>query len=130
MPSSVCVYCRRKLEPRNTPSLLATTNDHYVPASRGGSMTRLACYHCNHLKGDMMPDEWAAFMAENPEWWRRPECQRRPPTVPVAEPNGAYNFRSNAPLTTHGTAAQQVLRRWFPEWFTDEAPDKSEQSAG
>jgi 5-methylcytosine-specific restriction endonuclease McrA len=51
------------------------TLDHVVPASRGGRFTLdnlvLACRPCNAAKADMMPDEWAQFMAENPEWWRQ-----------------------------------------------------------
>lgn len=52
---------------------LRKTRDHYIPISRGGSNAKsnikAACYACNHLKGDMMPDQWEQFMLDNPQWW-------------------------------------------------------------
>lgn len=62
-----CPYCRRPMnrdEPRRAP-----TRDHIVPESKGGRETLIACYTCNTIKGDMMPDVWCAFMETFPRWW-------------------------------------------------------------
>jgi hypothetical protein len=52
---------------------LRKTRDHYIPLSRGGTNTRenirQACYKCNNLKGNMMPEVWERFMLDNPLWW-------------------------------------------------------------
>jgi len=51
-----CVYCDETLPPEKL------TIDHVVPRSRGGSNRQtnmvLACYRCNHAKGDCLPHEW------------------------------------------------------------------------
>jgi 5-methylcytosine-specific restriction endonuclease McrA len=56
-----CVYCG---DP-------ASTTDHYVPRSLGGSHDtenlRPACVLCNVMKGDMAPDAWEAW-ASTPAW--------------------------------------------------------------
>lgn len=64
-----CGYCRRTMV-RGTET--SPTRDHYLPRSLGGTAIVMACYACNQQKGDMLPTEWDAFMAANPEWWRRP----------------------------------------------------------
>lgn len=69
-----CTYCNRKMHTRRrTFDGLFKTRDHYIPLSKGGSNTkeniRMACYRCNNLKGNMMPEAWERFMAENPVWW-------------------------------------------------------------
>lgn len=48
---------------------LRPTHDHVVPASRGGRALIVACIQCNGIKADMLPDQWAAFMAAHPGWW-------------------------------------------------------------
>jgi hypothetical protein len=68
---AVCTYCRRTLTPRADGGPLAHTRDHVVPRSKGGAKTVPACYVCNNIKGDMMPDEWIAYMAANPKWWEK-----------------------------------------------------------
>lgn len=87
-----CHYCRRAtLRPTKLPrphSDLKATIDHVVPLSKGGAVRGdnvvLACALCNNLKADMMPEDWAAFMAANPIWWRR--ATTAPPRQP--QPRG------------------------------------------
>lgn len=71
--SEVCHYCRRKLQATGgrygNRYPLSATRDHTVPRVRGGTTTVWACRQCNQLKADRTPQEWAAFMAENPAWW-------------------------------------------------------------
>lgn len=90
----VCAYCQRTLESVYSISQLQATRDHVMPKSKGsGRGTVWACRRCNHLKGDMIPEEWAAYMRAVPNWWRqavRPkywmaEATRRSPTLPIHE---------------------------------------------
>lgn len=69
MSEETCHYCSRPLQPRGTDSPLAATRDHVVPKSKGGRKTVPCCRTCNEIKADRLPDEWAAYMAENPMWW-------------------------------------------------------------
>lgn len=56
---------------------LFPTRDHYpVPKSRGGTRTLIACYSCNHIKGDMLAEDWQRYMAEHPEWWTINRAER------------------------------------------------------
>lgn len=66
-----CYWCGRQLEGPGSPSSVALTRDHVLPQSRGGVRTVPCCRTCNNLKGNMLPEEWRAFMVANPEWWRR-----------------------------------------------------------
>ena len=56
----VCYICEQPFD-----SIKDITFDHYIPVSKGGfdelSNYRLAHYHCNQLKNDMMPDEFLVF---------------------------------------------------------------------
>jgi 5-methylcytosine-specific restriction endonuclease McrA len=64
-----CPYCKRTMSyklPGQQPTL-----DHVHPKSKGGKKVIVACWTCNGIKGDMLYDEWIAFMAANPEWWAR-----------------------------------------------------------
>lgn len=79
-----CTYCKREMRPArlvrvNDP--LTRTEDHVIPLSRGGTDTKEnrvpACLRCNSIKGNMMPDEWAAYMEANPMWWTLTKYQRR-----------------------------------------------------
>lgn len=70
-----CPYCDRKME-RGHPRL-APTWDHYVPASKGGRAKIIACIECNNIKGDMMPETWAAYMLAVPMWWTLTRLERR-----------------------------------------------------
>lgn len=74
-----CTYCRRTMKAW-TPT--HPTRDHVVPVSKGGRETVWACHQCNNLKGDSMPDVWAAFMAATPDWWNTPGAKvpKGPPT--------------------------------------------------
>lgn len=62
-----CPYCRRAMTYR-VPGL-EPTRDHVIPKSKGGTKIIVACWTCNNVKGDMLPDVWERFMMENPEWW-------------------------------------------------------------
>ena len=66
----ICHWCKRPLEATGSHSTLAATKDHVHPKSLGGRVKVWCCVACNNLKGDMLPCEWEAFMATNPEWWK------------------------------------------------------------
>jgi 5-methylcytosine-specific restriction endonuclease McrA len=57
------------------------TRDHVVPRSRGGKNVvanrAWACAGCNQAKGDMMPEEWRAWMAAHPDWVAPPAALDR-----------------------------------------------------
>jgi hypothetical protein len=99
----VCTWCRRRLEPVGSHSRLAATRDHILPRSRGGSRTVWCCRQCNCLKGDMMPEDWSAFMRRNPEWWTKPQFQRG------TKPPNRSGRLGPAPLTV-GTEVGEVTR--------------------
>lgn len=95
-----CAYCKRPMSIKE-PGLWPT-RDHVVPLSKGGRETVWACFLCNQLKADMMPDDWEAFMASFPQWWDHPEFRGfglppskersapkpvRPKSVPIEYPN-------------------------------------------
>ncbi len=61
-----CFYCQLTMDfSQVQPHPRAPTRDHLNPRSRGGKNTRenvvLACYLCNHQKGDMTLDEFRAY---------------------------------------------------------------------
>lgn len=74
---------------------LTATVDHIVPISRGGGRkgdnTTLACALCNHMKKDLLPQQWAEFMMANPGWWLLDRTHRKSPRrsfvrpIPMAE---------------------------------------------
>ena len=79
-----CTYCKRDTLKGSRCRIndpLTRTWDHVIPLSRGGPDTKenrvLACLRCNSIKGNMMPDEWAAYMEANPMWWTLTRYQRR-----------------------------------------------------
>jgi hypothetical protein len=92
-----CTYCKRdtiKAAKVRLNDPLTRTRDHVIPLCRGGLDTRenkvIACLRCNSIKGDMMPDEWAAYMEANPMWWTLTRYQRRlrslgNPPLPIEE---------------------------------------------
>lgn len=57
---AVCFYCDLIFE-----KMKDITFDHYIPRSKGGldelENLRLAHLHCNRLKADMTPEEFAIF---------------------------------------------------------------------
>lgn len=74
-----CFWCERHLEGSESGSSVAFTRDHVVPRSQGGTSTVPCCRACNNLKGDMLPDEWRAYMRANPEWWKLYKRRLRSP---------------------------------------------------
>lgn len=66
-----CFYCLRGLTEDEA------TIDHYVPTCMGGTNTlenqRVACWKCNHAKGNMMPEEFR----RSPQW-RAPKRKDAP----------------------------------------------------
>lgn len=74
-----CHWCERILQAASARSRLSATRDHTEPKSIGGEHTVWACWACNHLKRDMRPLEWSAFMRENKDWWKL--CEAAPGPV-------------------------------------------------
>lgn len=62
-----CSYCDRVMNSRDV--RLHATRDHVVPVSKGGKVKLICCITCNGIKGDMLPEQWGAFMAAHPSWW-------------------------------------------------------------
>lgn len=71
-----CYWCDRPMTKKSnksgsSPLPTHATKDHIVPRCRGGGNRNgnrvWACLRCNNLKGNMMPDDWMAWMAVNPE---------------------------------------------------------------
>jgi 5-methylcytosine-specific restriction endonuclease McrA len=77
----VCAYCWRLTALTSGRGPLVATIDHVIPRSKGGGNARtnltLACRHCNGMKGNMMPEEWSAYMAAHPRWWEYSRSERR-----------------------------------------------------
>lgn len=108
----LCAYCRRVLHSTMSQSKTAATRDHTIPLSRGGRHKVWCCRQCNTLKGNKSPDEWAAFMAAHPEWWRLPEFQvgtnHRRQTPPRAVPRPVTTeVRVDPPRVLHTTKAEK-----------------------
>lgn len=98
-----CAYCKREMTARSLLQFgrltgLERTRDHYIPLSRGGTNAkdniRQACYRCNSIKGNMMPDEWTAFMAANPCWWAKQANVKRLGNLPLAKLAPMADMRS------------------------------------
>lgn len=76
-----CPYCERRMI---AGSLTHPTKDHVVPKSKGGKLTVLACFQCNQIKSDMMPDQWEEFCRKNPMWWAKRQSEYVMPISYVA----------------------------------------------
>ena len=64
----ICPYClcvMRKHRQGRKNSDRYPTNDHVVPKAIGGASTILVCLRCNNEKGDMLPDEWHAWLTRH-----------------------------------------------------------------
>jgi len=70
-----CPYCKRPMDRRSFH--LQPTRDHVIPRCRGGRKLIICCLKCNGIKGDMLPDVWAAYMAANPGWWKLSKAELR-----------------------------------------------------
>lgn len=137
-----CCYCARPMNLHD--ARMRPTRDHLLPRSQGGREIVVACITCNAIKADMLPDQWAAFMATHPKWWLMTAAERRlsrrtalivtpgmklrkayrqgsPPAPPVIVPPELI-FRPPGPLPiehtkyilTHGTRA---YREWEKQGF-------------
>jgi 5-methylcytosine-specific restriction endonuclease McrA len=69
-----CIYCGAQPGTIQRGKVLAKndlTVDHVLPRSRGGkdhwTNTACACYHCNHRKGDRLPNEAGMKLAWEPK---------------------------------------------------------------
>jgi hypothetical protein len=67
---ALCYWCHRTLQATSSQALTRATRDHIYPAWAGGTHRVWCCFACNNLKGAMKPNEWRAFMAANPSWWK------------------------------------------------------------
>lgn len=65
-----CYWCNRMLLAPDRHAKRSLTRDHVYPKSRGGKRTVKSCRHCNHLKGNLLPDQWSKAMAMFPNWWK------------------------------------------------------------
>lgn len=119
----ICSYCKREMHNRRLDfDGLLKTRDHYIPQSRGGSNDksniRFACRCCNGIKGDMMPDQWEAFMAANPCWWAKqanvkltkPRPKFRPLRPDEAIPVEFADPSQQAAFEIYATKYRNVLR--------------------
>lgn len=103
------------MEDRTSLGGLAVTRDHVHPKSKGGRKIVLACRTCNAIKGNMLPDDWKAFMQSFPRWWENDNFTKEPAKVTYAtawDANGnPYSF--NAPRRIRATKAE--TQRKFAE---------------
>lgn len=70
-----CPYCKRTMNSKDFH--LRPTWDHVIPVSRGGRAKIVCCNKCNGIKGNMLPDQWEAYMEANPGWWLLSRAERR-----------------------------------------------------
>jgi 5-methylcytosine-specific restriction endonuclease McrA len=79
--TGICCYCQRKTILTLDRIPLMATVEHIVPLSKGGAKsgdnTSLSCRLCNNMKGNLLPQEWAEFMASHPRWWLSSKRARR-----------------------------------------------------
>lgn len=111
---------------------LRKTRDHYIPLSRGGTDAkeniRLACYRCNSLKGNMMPDVWEQFMRNNPLWWAVQANVKCQTAEPVSKKASAAALRTmTAGENERRMTAYRALRKDEP--FPIEYDDPVKQAA-
>lgn len=139
-----CAYCKREMKPRSALQFgrlsgLERTRDHYIPLSRGGKNSKenikAACYQCNNLKGNMMPDEWERFMRDNPLWWAAQVNVNRQTNLPLAKLAPTSHLRSmtaeeNARRIKAYIAAKPQFRPLRPdEPIPHEFDDPDQQAA-
>lgn len=110
-----CKWCERPLLASTAPSETAATRDHVIPKAYGGTFRVWACVACNFIKGDLLPDVWALFMAGHPKWWRfykqglnaagilRQEANR-PISPPIEPPAQAPSMSAHSPRPLEETA--------------------------
>lgn len=84
MAGKPCPYCERTME-RNHPRL-DPMREHTMPQSKGGREIIIVCIQCNMIKADMLPEQWGAFMAAHPGWWKLTKHELRAIRRKVATP--------------------------------------------
>ncbi len=81
-----CYYCGLTVEQCEPPHPRAATLDYLIPSCRGGKATWsnlvLACYFCNHEKGDMTEAEFRAFRRHKMRGLNRREASRLARSTP------------------------------------------------
>lgn len=99
-----CHWCKRVLQStRAQGSSVQATREHLYPKSLGGTYRVWCCAACNNLKGNLRPNEWRAFMAANPNWWKGYRGRRRakPATIGDLRPEAAWEL------------AREIVRQQF-----------------
>lgn len=110
-----CPWCKREMD--RDDFHLQPTRDHYpVPRSKGGGKTVIACLICNNIKGDRNADEWLAYMALNPEWWKQTRNER---TARRSEQRRRAKLRQPEKPSTPMADSLMVLARKISEGFDD-----------
>lgn len=121
----LCSYCKREMvrQPSCVEEIgLRKTRDHYIPLSRGGlnvrENIRPACYLCNTLKSDMMPDAWAQFMCDNPKWWETdPKTYKWVLATPIVKGRVPFNFVKNTPAPSLAQMTAEENARRMEEYL-------------
>jgi len=54
-----CYYCAKQEK---------CTKDHFIPRSKGGTLTAWACKKCQNTKKDLMPLDWLEIIHTIPEY--------------------------------------------------------------
>ena len=70
-----CPYCDRKMQLDHLK--LEPTRDHVTPKRNGGREIIICCRQCNGIKGHMLPEQWASYMAANSGWWLLSRAERK-----------------------------------------------------
>jgi len=60
-----CFWCKKPM--RVESAKWRPTRDHVIPKSQGGTILRICCHCCNHLKGDMPPALWLVVLEIAPD---------------------------------------------------------------
>lgn len=60
-----CCWCKKPMMEQS--AKWRPTRDHVIPKSQGGTIIRVSCHCCNHLKGDMHPALWLLVLEFNPD---------------------------------------------------------------
>ena len=103
---------------------LQPTRDHVVPQSRGGRSIIICCLQCNGIKADMLPDQWASYMAANPGWWMLTRAERR---ARAREPRVAARLAKWGPRRAQRQGSPPAAPVVVPPQLIWSAPTRTEQ---